>query len=417
MAMNPKSYGFIDTPKADSLAYDIVEVNDCVDLRALAKCAGTTLDTIQDLNPELLRWCTPPGITGYRFRIPAGRTNTFHAMYVTIPKEEKKDWVIHTVKRKETLSSIARQYSMSVSLIKEVNNITSNKKLRIGTALAIPIPKDIADEKTPFNYTPPVKGMNLSGAKIMAQAKQSGSTRRERSSKDDLQQPKGREKMVYHVKRGDTMGHIAEWYGVRASDIRNWNDISYGSYIRPGQALELWIPNSKVQAMKKIDKLAFNEKQKLINEDAGEESAQNGISGTKKITSPDWTQHKVKSGESLDKIARVYEVSIADLKRWNNLRTSRINAGQTIEIYDKPDEKGKLIASAPKLTAPNHSAVVKTSSKGLFEPTHKVKKGETIFLIAQRYGIDMKKLKKANGLRSNKIKIGQVLKIPGKSES
>ena len=124
MAMNPKSYGFIDTPKADSLAYDVVEVNDCVDLRALAKCAGTTLDTIQDLNPELLRWCTPPGITDTdSVSRPEERIFSVQCMY-TIPKEEKKDWVIHTVKRKETLSSIARQYSMSVSLIKEVNNIT-----------------------------------------------------------------------------------------------------------------------------------------------------------------------------------------------------------------------------------------------------------------------------------------------------
>ena len=417
MALNPKSYGFIDTLKADSLAYDVVEVNDCVDLRALAKCAGTTLDTIQDLNPELLRWCTPPGISGYRFRIPAGRTNVFRAQYISIPKEEKKDWVIHTVKRKETLSSIARQYSMSVSLIKEVNNISSYRRLKIGTALAIPIPKDIADEKTPFNYTPQVKGMNLSGAKIMAQVKQSVSTRRERSSKDDLQQPKGRENIIYHVKRGDTMGHIAEWYGVRASDIRNWNDISYGSYIRPGQTLELWIPNSKVQAMKKIDKLAFNEKQKMIKAESDEGTSLLGNSGGTKVASPDWIQHKVKSGESLDKIARIYEVSIADLKRWNNLKTSRIKTGQTIEIYDKPEEKGKLIATGTKLPAANHSIVVKTSSKGLFAPTHKVKKGETIFLIAQHYGVDIKKLKKANGLRSNKIKVGQMLRIPGKSES
>ena len=417
MALNPKSYGFIDTLKADSMAYDVVEVNDCIDLRALAKCAGTTLDTIQDLNPELLRWCTPPGVSGYRFRIPAGRKDIFHAQYTSIPKEEKKDWVIHTVKRKETLSSIARQYSMSASLIKEVNNISSNRRLKIGTALAIPIPKDIADEKMPFDYTPQVRGLNLSAAKVIERTKQSGSHHKAVSSRDELEQPKGRERVVYHVKHGDTMGHIAEWYGVRASDIRNWNDISYGSYIRPGQALELWIPNSKIPAMKKIDKLAFSEKQKIVRSESEEGNSPIAGSGHVKAASPDWIQHKVKSGESLDKIARIYEVSIADLKRWNNLRTSRIKAGQTIEIYDKPEEKGKVIASSSKLVPANNSVVVKTSSKGLFAPMHKVKKGETISFIAQHYGVDINKLKRANGLRSNKIKAGQMLKIPGKSDS
>jgi LysM repeat protein len=154
----------------------------------------------------------------------------------------------------------------------------------------------------------------------------------------------------------------------------------------------------------------------MVNGKTEDGDVSGGNSKVVKTVPSDWTQHRVKSGESLDKIARVYEVSIADLKRWNNLRTSRIKAGDIIEIYDKPEEKGKIIASAPKLNEKNIShSVVKTSSKGLFASTHKVKRGETISLIAQQYGIDIKSLRKANGLRSNKIKVGQILKIPGKS--
>jgi membrane-bound lytic murein transglycosylase D len=58
IVLNPEKHGFTDIPMADSLAFDVVEINDCVDLRVLAKCALTTVDTLQNLNPELLRWCT-----------------------------------------------------------------------------------------------------------------------------------------------------------------------------------------------------------------------------------------------------------------------------------------------------------------------------------------------------------------------
>ncbi len=127
IALAPEKHGFVNYDIADSLVYEVVEVNDCVDLRILARCAQTTIDTLQELNPELLRWCTPPGISGYRLRIPPGRRDSFLVQYASIPPEKKKDWVTHTVRRGETLGSIARKYDLSVSVLQEVNNIRSTK--------------------------------------------------------------------------------------------------------------------------------------------------------------------------------------------------------------------------------------------------------------------------------------------------
>ena len=411
--LNPQRHGFIDVPKADSLAYDVVEINDCVDLRVLAKCALTTVDTLQELNPELLRWCTPPGVTGYRFRIPYGRKTTFLVSYARIPAEQKKDWAIHTVKRGETIAAIARKYGLSASLLNDLNNIHSSKRLRVGTVLAIPIPRDVANSKVPFDYAPEVRGMNFSAVKSSA-AKDEVNKTRLRHAKREVEQPRGKKKLVYHVKRGDTIGHIAEWYGVRASDIRNWNDIAYGSYIHAGQAIAIWIPESKVKLLTTVDKMEFSEKQSFKKGDYAEAArTEEGNTRTKSV-STEWIQHKVKSGETLEKIARTYEVSISDLKQWNHLRSSRIVAGQSLEIYDKPEERVKIIASTAKVqTVP----AVKTSSTGIFSPTHKVKKGESIYTIAKMYGVDIQKLKKQNGLRKNKILVGQILKIPPKTQS
>jgi LysM repeat protein len=120
----------------------------------------------------------------------------------------------------------------------------------------------------------------------------------------------------------------------------------------------------------------------------------------------------VKNGETLEKIAKIYEVSISDLKQWNNLRSSRITTGQTLEIYDKPEERVKIIEAPAKIyTAPP----VKTSSTGIFSPTHKVKKGESISTIAKLYGVDVQKFKSYNSLQSNKILVGKVLRIPPKT--
>ncbi len=73
MAMNPEAYGFKGVPRADSLSYEYVTVDDCVDLDVLADCAGTTAETLRELNPELIQWCTPPNYRGYKLRVPPDR--------------------------------------------------------------------------------------------------------------------------------------------------------------------------------------------------------------------------------------------------------------------------------------------------------------------------------------------------------
>ena len=255
--------------------------------------------------------------------------------------------------------------------------------------------------------------MNFGAMKSYA-AKDEVSKTKLRHAKREVEQPKGKKKLVYHVKRGDTIGHIAEWYGVRASDIRNWNDIAYGSYIHAGQAIAIWVSETKAKLLTKIDKMEFSEKQSMIKGDLAEAARSEEVNTRTKSSSTEWLQHTVKSGETLEKIARTFEVSISDLKRWNNLRTSRIVAGQSLEIYDKPEERVKIVSSSAKYPT-EHS--VKTSSTGIFSPTHKVKKGESIYTIAKMYGVDIQKLKKQNGLHRNKILVGQILKIPSKTQS
>ena len=108
--------------------------------------------------------------------------------------------------------------------------------------------------------------------------------------------------------------------------------------------------------------------------------------------------HKVKKGETLGQIATKYGVTVDDLRKWNNIKGNNIAAGQNLKVYsDKKVDRKTDKAD-------------KTSKKK--QKTHKVKRGETLGEIAEKYGVGLSKLKKANGIKGNNIQIGQSLKIP-----
>ena len=139
MAMEPEKYGFNVKP-ADPLVYDTVLIDDCVDFKVLAKCASTDIETLKELNPELLRLHTPAGVVGYRFRIPLGSKEVFTKNYAQIPADQKKQWAMHKVRRGQTsVVKIAAQYGVTASILREINNIRSNRPLKVGTMLAIPV--------------------------------------------------------------------------------------------------------------------------------------------------------------------------------------------------------------------------------------------------------------------------------------
>jgi membrane-bound lytic murein transglycosylase D len=94
-------------------------------------------------------------------------------------------------------------------------------------------------------------------------------------------------------------------------------------------------------------------------------------------------RYRIRSGDTLSGIASKYRTSISNLRKWNNLRSSRIRSGQVLTIYS---------GNAP-------------ASK------HKVRRGETLSAIASKYGTSVGRIKSWNGLRSDRIQVGQVLTV------
>lgn len=125
--------------------------------------------------------------------------------------------------------------------------------------------------------------------------------------------------------------------------------------------------------------------------------------------------YKVKSGDTLGKIAQRYRCTVNQIKRWNNLKSTNIRVGQRLTIYRGGNSSGSSVSasSSTSKTSSSASATTTTSSAS----TYTVKSGDTLSGIAARHGVSVSNLKTWNGLTSNNIKVGQKLKVKASSSA
>lgn len=165
------------------------------------------------------------------------------------------------------------------------------------------------------------------------------------------------------------------------------------------------------------------------------------------VRSGNSTHHTVKRGETLSTIARKYKVNVSDLRQWNKLKTkSVIRTGQRLAIHrgsqpntikDNGSSRSLVAAAKEEVALANNEAVAVRETKPVEKPAattttqsktpaksetsklagnlryHTVQKGDTLWLISQKYGLTIDKLKKANQIKGNNLKPGQKLIIKG----
>ena len=151
---------------------------------------------------------------------------------------------------------------------------------------------------------------------------------------------------------------------------------------------------------------------------------------TKEVVSKNF--HKVKKGETLAEIAKKNQVSITDLKTWNKIKGSTINAGQSLviqttkkvtvnEVVKKPKPKTEIVepvvenAVAVNIEKPTENKYSSAKSKiEIKEDYYIVQKGDSIFSITKKFpNLTADDLKKKNDLKTDNIQPGMKLKIQG----
>jgi LysM repeat protein len=119
--------------------------------------------------------------------------------------------------------------------------------------------------------------------------------------------------------------------------------------------------------------------------------------------------HTVGAGQGLYAIARIYGVSVADLRTWNNLTSDNLYEGQQLAVTA---EGGPSTAAEP-VSAAQTTVVEEPTDPRKPAPvkTHKVKRNEGLTSIARKYKVSVSDLREWNNLSSNSLKVGKVLRV------
>jgi len=143
-------------------------------------------------------------------------------------------------------------------------------------------------------------------------------------------------KLYYTIKSGDNLGFISEWYHVRLSDLKYWNNIR-GNVIRSGQRLVIYVPKSKEFKYSKVNSMSFAEKQRSIGKEVTISGDIPNQIPPQDIDDSDFIIYTVKENDTLWDIAKKYPgISDTDIMRLNNITdASKIRPGQKLKIKPK----------------------------------------------------------------------------------
>ncbi len=395
IASQPEKFGFENIVYHKPIEYKTYTINEAIDLNVLAKCAGISLKELKELNPDLIQYCTPPNLPGgYQLKIPVNSYDAFVENLQSIPDEAKLPYVLHRVKRGETLSGIAHKYKVSLRHLARINNISTRSRIYPGVNLKIPISNfspnslvlsaEVTRTEEEDNFDPKEAPYKLVIDESKSENDYLKIYQQDLNDNSKIIIPKDKDLVEYTVKRGDNLVDIATLFDVRVFDIRNWNNLPYTTSIHAGQKLKIYVPQGKKEVYAAIDKMNRNQKMRKLYENLGDT----------------WIEHRIRRGETLSTIARKYGVSVRQLKRWNGLRTSRIYKGKKLRIYTgKPGTD--YVYTASNSSPKRKKNVIR----------YRIKKGDSLSEIAEKYRVTTAQLRKWNRLRSNRIYAGKLLKI------
>jgi membrane-bound lytic murein transglycosylase D len=267
----------------------VVEVGTQIDLALAAELADISVDDLYQLNPGFNRWATDPD-GPHLLVVPIASASRFESALSELPPQRRVKWHRYQIARGDSLISIANRHHTTVEVLRQVNELQGNT-IRAGQHLIVPMASKSAE-----HYT-------QSASQRLAQVQ-------------SRQRPG--QKRMHTVKQGDTLWGIARSYGVSTDQLTAWNGLSARDTLQPGQSLAIWTsspsagprPASNPQLAKAP---AFRT---------------NPAAQIQKV------RYTVRAGDSLYAIAQRFNVTIDDLRRWNDLSAKRyLQPGQLLIMH------------------------------------------------------------------------------------
>ncbi len=179
IAKDAAHYG-VQTDLDQPVPSDVVKPGRAIDLRLVAETIDVDAETLRSLNPSLLRMATPDD-PFFELHLPKGTAQRFSAEIADIPPEKWVSWRRHRVEAGETLTSLAKKYHVTAPAIAAANSLGRTDVLSPGDKLIIPASQPAAEAKSRL--------------------------------------------VRYRVRKGDTLGGIADQFSVSPEELRKWNGL------------------------------------------------------------------------------------------------------------------------------------------------------------------------------------------------
>ncbi len=276
--------------------------------------------------------------------------------------------VDYTIKAGDTLSGIAQRYHSSVKEIEKINGVSLPSLLRPGQKVKVPVVPSKTERK-------------------------SVSSSEKVSKKRETQR-------TYKVRAGDTLSQIAEKFGTSTAMLLQANSMQNNTLIRVGQTLN--IPSVSSSSKKKNPKETIASKRILNQKNTLKKITKKENRPTAEKAEEVAKEHVVKRGDTLFSIARKYRSSLNALMTLNGLTpTDVIKPGQVLKI---PGREQRSVATKKKEVKGKTVEAKKSSIKKKIPPVyHTVRRGDTLWKIADRYGVTIAQIRRLNSLRHGHI--------------
>jgi len=253
---NPEKFDIKLPFIADQAYFEVVEIESQIDLNKVIEIIGVEGTAFTKLNPAYRRSITPPQ-GKHNLLLPVGSAEPLRQLLTTT---DPKTWVPHTeyqVVSGDTLSQIAQRFRVPTQWLKSRNNLRSDR-LRIGQVLLIPHSGDSATSGSKVAQTSLYsvkRGDTLSSIALLYKTSITALKHSNELTTDRLQigqkltikhssagpTPENLRRLSYRVRRGDSLYLIAEKFDLTIRDITRWNKISRNEFLQPGQRLTLFI--------------------------------------------------------------------------------------------------------------------------------------------------------------------------------
>ncbi len=319
---NRELFGFGDLSLAAPEIWDEVVVPGALSLGVVARAAGSTVERIKQLNPQLRRNRTPPGVERYVLRVPRGSKDTFAKRLADL-QSEWDGYDAYVVAYGERIEDVAATFGLSKRKLRELNELSDDSQFGGGSVLVVP---RISPERREKNRAAARLALHESGVDQRA-----GEPLIVALPDKDARVP-GTRRVFYRVIIGDTLPAVAKAFGMSVAGLARANGLAEDANLHPRMVLVAHVPQS-FDARRR--NLALLDEDKLVIVTRG--SAEH-LDLIEQRVGRQRTRYVAERQESFEAIAKKFGLKAADLARVNRMPAKTVLApGQEIIVYQVVD--------------------------------------------------------------------------------